>query len=162
QSSPGGPIQDEVTSIAIHPTRPQDQYFGTTVNGVLRTTGNGRLEVFNENLKFPSVQSLAFNHRTPPTLYARLLATAVAAHTFGNIVEPPTFVPDLQVQGLVLAGVTLVLIFKLRRRTLGTEFARQVFEISDSKSALRGLDKGGRASYITGKSRVIKRVIPFE
>jgi photosystem II stability/assembly factor-like uncharacterized protein len=116
QNGPGGPILDDVTSIAVHPTRPQEQYFGTTVNGVLRTRGDGHIEVFNESLRYPRIEELAFDQLTPPTLYARLLATGVVAYTFGTVDEPATFVPSLGSAGLILASLLLLAAGAVRRR----------------------------------------------
>jgi photosystem II stability/assembly factor-like uncharacterized protein len=116
QDGPGGRILDDVTSIAVHPSRPQEQYFGTTVNGVLRTIGDGQLVPFNENLHYPRVEALAFDRRNPPTLYAQLQLTGVAAYTFGDINEPATFVPGPS-RVAALWGAVCVLILGWRRRT---------------------------------------------
>lgn len=119
QAQPGGPLLDEVTAVAVHPSRSQELYFGTGLNGVLRTTNGSTLEVFNENLVYPRVADLMFTRRQPLTLYARLESMGIASYSFGQTTEPALTVRSMAGIWRIVAAILAMLVGSVAIRGSG-------------------------------------------
>jgi hypothetical protein len=119
QAQPGGPILDEVTAVAVHPSRSQEVYFGTGLNGVLRTTNGSTIEAFNENLVYPRVEDLMFTRRQPLTLYARLQSMGIASYSFGQTTEPALIVRSMAGIWRIVAAVLAMLFGSIAIRASG-------------------------------------------